>query len=95
LILEVPYLFLAMAGLVVAVRNGLFNSVAPVLLLIAYLVAVSVVVLAQARYSVPLIPFLSIFVCIALDGIRRTVDSRLKTDKQGAVLLATAKCQSR
>jgi hypothetical protein len=77
-----------------AVRNGAFNAVAPVLLLIAYLVAVSVVVLAQARYSVPLIPFLSIFVCIAADGIRTTVDWRLKTDKHGAVLLAAAKCQS-
>jgi len=94
LILEVPYLFLAMAGLVMAVRNGLFNAVAPVLLLIVYLVAVSVVVLAQARYSVPLIPFLSILVCIAVDGIRRTVDWRPKTDKQGAVLLAAAKRQS-
>ena len=77
-----------------AVKNGLFNAVAPVLLLIAYLVAVSVVVLAQARYSVPLIPFLSILACIAVDGIRRTVGSRPKTDKQGAVPLAAAKCQS-
>ena len=94
LILEVPYLFLAMAGLVMAVRNGLFKEVAPMLLLIAYLVAVSVVVLAQARYSVPLIPFLSILVCIAVDGIRRTVDWRPKTDKQGAVLWEAAKRQS-
>lgn len=87
LILELPYLFLAMAGLVIAVRNGLFKAVAPMFLLIAYLVAVSVVVLAQARYSVPLFPFLSILVFIAVDGIRRTVDRRPKTDEQSAVLL--------
>jgi hypothetical protein len=95
LILEVPYLFLAIAGLVMAARNGLFKAIAPVLLLISYLVAVSVVVLAQARYSVPLIPFLSILACIAVDGIRRKVAWRPKMDEQGAVLLAATKCQSR
>ena len=93
LILELPYLFLAMVGLVIAVRNGLFNAVAPMVLLIAYLVAVSVVVLAQARYSVPLIPFLSILVCIAVDGMRRAVDWRPKTVEQAAVLAAKRRSQ--
>jgi 4-amino-4-deoxy-L-arabinose transferase-like glycosyltransferase len=94
LILEVPNLLLAMAGLVIAVRNGLFNAVAPMLLLIAYLVAVSVVVLAQARYSVPLIPFLSILECIAVDGIWRRVGWRPKADERDTVVLVPANRQS-
>ncbi|HKW16975.1 MAG TPA: glycosyltransferase family 39 protein [Terriglobales bacterium] len=90
LILEVPYLFLAMAGFVMAVRDGLFNALAPVLLLIAYLVAVSVVVLAQARYSVPLIPFLSILVCLAVDAITKQVGWRPTADERNTVVLASA-----
>jgi hypothetical protein len=90
LILEVPYLLLAMAGLVMAVRNGPFDAVVPMLLLIAYIVAVSVVVLAQARYSVPLIPFLSILACIAVDGIRRRLCWRPKPDERDTVALVPA-----
>lgn len=94
LILEVPYLLLAMAGLVIAVRNGLFNAVAPMFLLIAYLVAVSVVILAQARYSVPLIPFLSILGCIAVDGIWRRVGWWPKADERDTEVLVPANRQS-
>jgi 4-amino-4-deoxy-L-arabinose transferase-like glycosyltransferase len=90
LILEVPYLLLAMAGLVIAVRNGLFNAVAPMLLLIAYLFVVSVVVLAQARYSAPLIPFLSILGCIALDGIWKGSGWWRKADEMDTVVLVPA-----
>jgi 4-amino-4-deoxy-L-arabinose transferase-like glycosyltransferase len=70
-VLQVPYLVLAMVGIAVATRNGQFKAVAPMVLLIVYTVAVSVVILAQARYSVPLIPFLSIFACITLACLQR------------------------
>ena len=58
--LQVPYLVLASIGLVVAVRSNQFRNVAPLALLLAYMVAVYVAILAQARYSVPLIPLVSI-----------------------------------
>jgi hypothetical protein len=84
LVLEIPYLLLAMVGLAVAVRNGQFEAVAPMLLLITYVIAVSVVILAQARYSVPLIPFLSILACIALAGIQRRLRGSQKAHDRDA-----------
>jgi hypothetical protein len=48
------------------VRSGRFKDVAPFTLLIIYIVAVSIPILAQARYCAPVIPFLSILACMAL-----------------------------
>jgi hypothetical protein len=69
---QLPYLLLAAAGVVLAVRNGQFKIIAPMVLFIVYFVGVYVAILAQARYSVPLIPFLSILACIALGEARRS-----------------------
>ena len=65
-IAQLPYLVLSIIGIIVAVRNGQIKIIAPIVLLLVYIVAVYVVILAQARYSVPLIPFLSIFAGISL-----------------------------
>jgi 4-amino-4-deoxy-L-arabinose transferase-like glycosyltransferase len=65
-VVQIPLLFLAIIGIVISVRNGQASSVAPMGLLIAYIVAVSIPILALARYSVPLIPFLSILACTAM-----------------------------
>ncbi len=60
-ILQFPFLALAFLGVVFYVKTGRFREIAPMALLILYVVAVSLPILAQARYSVPLVPFLSIF----------------------------------
>jgi len=48
------------------VKSGRFSEIAPMVLLVLYIVAVSLPILAQARYSVPLVPFLSLFACAGL-----------------------------
>jgi 4-amino-4-deoxy-L-arabinose transferase-like glycosyltransferase len=63
---QLPFLALAIFGIVVWTRDGRFKEIAPLVLLIIYVIAVSVPILAQARYSEPLIPFLSILACSAL-----------------------------
>jgi hypothetical protein len=65
-LVQLPYLILAGMGTVVCVRNKRFAMIGPFLLLIVYFLAVYVPILAQARYSIPLIPFLSILAAIAL-----------------------------
>jgi hypothetical protein len=77
-VIQLPLLFLAITGIVFSVRNGQASSVAPMGLLIAYIVAVSIPILALARYSVPLIPFLSILACTAMVARR----SRKGEDKE-------------
>jgi hypothetical protein len=63
---QLPYLILAGIGIVVCVKNQRFTMIGPFLLLIVYFLAVYIPILAQARYSIPLIPFLSILAAIAL-----------------------------
>ena len=65
-LIQFPLVVLAATGVAACWRNGRLNAVAPLVLLILYIVGVSVPILAQARYSAPLIPFLSILACKAL-----------------------------
>lgn len=65
-VVQLPLLILAVIGFIFSVRNQQVKSIAPFCLLIIYIVAVSVPILALARYSVPLIPYLSILACIAV-----------------------------
>lgn len=69
-VVQLPYLILAAIGTVVCVKNKRFRTIGPFVLFIVYVVAVYVPILAQARYSVPLIPFLSILASIALVAVR-------------------------
>jgi len=64
--IQLPLLALAVAGVVASIRNGQLIAVGPMTVLIIYIVGVSLPILAQARYSAPLIPFLSILACKAL-----------------------------
>lgn len=66
MIIQLPYLILAVIGAVLGVKNNQVRVVGPLVLLIGYVVAVHLPILAQARYSVPLIPFLSILASIPL-----------------------------
>jgi 4-amino-4-deoxy-L-arabinose transferase-like glycosyltransferase len=82
-IVQLPYLLLAGAGLVVGIRRGRGAIVIPIALFIGYIVAVYAPILAQARYSVPLVPLLSILGAILLIAVadrRETIDDLLTQD---------------
>jgi len=74
-IIQLPFLALAIMGIVRCLRNDRVKEVAPLALLIIYIVAVSMPILAQARYSEPLNPFLSILACIPLVTAKRRFNS--------------------
>jgi 4-amino-4-deoxy-L-arabinose transferase-like glycosyltransferase len=80
---QIPLLVLAITGIVFSVRNGQGKSIAPMSLLIAYIVAISVPILALARYSVPLIPFMSILACTAVVAVQRKLKGEDKQWVQG------------
>lgn len=63
---QLPYLMLAGLGAYVFARRGGLRRIAPLLLLIAYFLAVYVPIHAQARYSTPLVPFISVLAAVAL-----------------------------
>lgn len=65
-LVQLPVLILALVGIGLASRNKQMASIGPVLLLLIYMIAVYVPILAQARYSVPLVPFVSLLACTTL-----------------------------
>jgi 4-amino-4-deoxy-L-arabinose transferase-like glycosyltransferase len=73
LLLQLPYLILGIVGAVVSVKNGNAKIVGPMVLFMGYIIAVYVPILAQARYSVPLIPFLSVLASVTLEATQRRV----------------------
>jgi 4-amino-4-deoxy-L-arabinose transferase-like glycosyltransferase len=66
LAVQLPFLILAGIGIFLSVRNGQLKVVAPMILLIVYSMAISAPILAQARYSVPLVPYVAVLACIPL-----------------------------
>jgi 4-amino-4-deoxy-L-arabinose transferase-like glycosyltransferase len=70
LLVQLPYLILAVIGMALCVKNGEVKVSGLSALLLLYMVVVYVQILAQARYSVPLIPIVSFFACITLVSIR-------------------------
>jgi hypothetical protein len=66
IVVQLPYLCLAMVGITLSVRRGRFKTIVPLVLITLYIMAVHLPILAQARYSVPLVPYLSILACISL-----------------------------
>ncbi len=71
LLVQLPYMILAVAGAVLCVKTGRAKVVGPMALFVLYVVAVYVPILAQARYSVPLIPFLSLLAALPLLELRK------------------------
>jgi hypothetical protein len=69
LAIQTPYLIFAILGVVQCVKHRKFLLVGPLVLFVLYVMAVHVPILAQARYSVPLIPILSILAAIALSRV--------------------------
>lgn len=75
LVVQVPLLILGVFGIALSVRNNQLKAIAPMILLIVYSIGVSVPILAQARYSVPIIPYLSILAVIPLLAAQRKTAS--------------------
>ncbi len=71
LVVQLPYMILAVAGAVLCVKTGRAKVLGPMALFVLYVFAVYVPILAQARYSVPLIPFLSILAALPLLALRK------------------------
>jgi 4-amino-4-deoxy-L-arabinose transferase-like glycosyltransferase len=63
-IVQLPYLVLAAAGLVIGLRSSRAALIAPLLLFIVYTLCVYLPILSQARYSVHLVPLLSLLAAI-------------------------------
>jgi hypothetical protein len=82
MLVQLPFLLIAATGAYLAWRHNKSSTAAPMLLVVFYLMATHIPVLAQARYSVPLIPFLSIFAAYAFSCFLTRSDSRqLRLDK--------------
>lgn len=64
LVVQLPLLILAVMGILLSVRGWQVKIIAPMILLIAYSTAVTLPIVAQARYSIPMIPYLSILAFI-------------------------------
>jgi 4-amino-4-deoxy-L-arabinose transferase-like glycosyltransferase len=66
MVLQLPFVIIALAGAYLLWKRSQLKQAAFILLFILYLYAVHVPVHAQARYSVPLVPFLAILASIAI-----------------------------
>jgi len=73
---QFPLLILAGIGVALSARDGQLKVVAPMILLIVYSMVISAPILAQARYSVPVIPYVAILACIPLLTLRRLVGNQ-------------------
>lgn len=67
--IQLPYMLLALLGLVQGYRAADRALLGPIILFIAYSVAVYAPIHAQARYSVPLVPFLAMLAAIPLSRL--------------------------
>lgn len=63
---QAPYLLLAGLGISVLVKTRRLLPIGPLLLMIVYFIAIYVPIHAQARYSTPIIPIISILAAIAV-----------------------------
>jgi 4-amino-4-deoxy-L-arabinose transferase-like glycosyltransferase len=64
--LQLPFVAVAIVGAYILWRRRQARRVAIIVLFIFYLVAIHAPIFAQARYSIPLVPFMSILASVAL-----------------------------
>lgn len=84
-VLDLPLLALAIIGFVLSVKDGRASETAPLALTVAYLTAVTVPILAEARYSLPVVPFLSVLACIALAAAWEKVRAHARPQEDRAI----------
>jgi len=82
-LVQAPLLALALAGIVVLWKRKLLRNVGIILLYIFYIPAVHAPILAQARYSMLVIPFLTILAAVFLVSAGRTLRAQ-QSKVQGA-----------
>lgn len=68
MLLQLPMIVLAIIGTYKIFKEGNLRKVVPLLWIVLYFFIVYSIIHAQARYSVPLIPFMSILACL---GVRQ------------------------
>ncbi len=77
-LVQVPYLILAGIGVAYRVKSSSLRSIGPLVLFIAYIWAVHVPILAQTRYSVPLMPLICSLGAVGLMVMhRRTTNAAM------------------
>jgi hypothetical protein len=69
ILVQLPYLVLGVLGMLFCMRRSDPATLGPLLLYLAYGMAIYLPILAQARYSIPLVPLLAAFSAIALCGL--------------------------
>jgi 4-amino-4-deoxy-L-arabinose transferase-like glycosyltransferase len=94
-VVQLPYLVLAVAGAMLGLRSKQWRCrmIGPMVLFIGYVMAVHAPILAQARYGVPLIPLLSLLASItlvAMQGrIRRANGASIMSGGNGSAELTS------
>jgi hypothetical protein len=74
-IIQIPLLVFALLGVKLLFRRGRRQVLIMLLVLMSGILAIHIAVLAQARYSIPLMPFVSVLACIGAVGLRRNPTS--------------------
>lgn len=74
--IQAPFLILALIGTYQIWRRGQWGRIVSPVLLVLYLYAVHIPIHAQARYSVPLIPFLAILASAGIGALFRFLQRR-------------------
>ena len=81
-IVQLPYLVFAIVGAWLVIRSGRGASVFPMILFVVYLISVHAPIHAQARYSIPLVPILSILAGAAIGEIWERRKARVATTRK-------------
>jgi hypothetical protein len=69
-VVQLPYMLLGFAGLVIALRSAGARQATVLGLFVAYTMAVYMPIIAEARYSVHVLPILSVFAALCLWTLR-------------------------
>jgi hypothetical protein len=86
-ILQLPIVALAVVAIVLCFRDHRLKEVAPMPLLAIYLMAVSIPILAQARYSQPLLPFVSLLAGVTLITAQRKLQGASHPDMHSGPII--------
>ncbi len=83
IVVQVPYLITTVIGVYFCIRQGYWKQMIPIVGFVAYFFIVHLPIIALARFSVPLIPFLAIFSGIAINELRLKYVHNQKENKVG------------
>jgi len=87
---QAPLLGLAVAGVVILWRRGVLSKIGLVLLYILYIPAIQAPIIAHARHSVLILPFLTMLAAVSLMSIWRTLRVKISGGPLQQVVNATS-----